>query len=121
MIEFNGAYYKDKTAPSQSVLVQFDGVLLHIWNISSPFHRVLSSDSFRLPFSPGRHRSWVKLPNGSRVETDDIQALASLKARCRTCLPFTGRLCLHQWPATIVLFSLALVLAAGMLFCRFAA
>ena len=118
MIEFNGAYYKSKTAASQKVLVQFDGVLLHIWNISSPFHRVLSSGTFRLPFSLGRHRSWVKFPNGSRIETDDIQALVSLKAFRRASQPMVGRLPITQPPGAFVLYSLAIVLAMGLLLYR---
>jgi hypothetical protein len=89
MIEFKGAYYKSKTASPQSVLVQFDGVVLHIWNISTPFHRILSSEAFRLPFSLGRQRCWVRLPNGSRIETEDLQSLALLKSSCQSdILPY---------------------------------
>lgn len=114
MIEFRGAFYKSKSSPSQSVLVQFDGVLLHIWNISTPFHRILSSNVFRLPFAPGQQRCWVKLPNGCRIETDDIQALASLKSSCRCTLPFGFRLYASQWRSAVVLSALAAVLTTGL-------
>jgi hypothetical protein len=119
MIEFRGAYYKSKSSPSQSVLVQFDGVLLHIW-ISSPFHRILSSDVFRLPFAPAQQRCWVKLPNGSRIETDDIQALSSLKSSCRSTLPFRNRLGGTQWHAAVFFSALTAVLTTGLLvYCLF--
>ncbi len=86
MIEFKGAFYKNKTTPSQSVLVQYDGVLLHIWHMSNPFHRILSSDVFDLPCPMGRRRRYIKLPNGGRIETDDIQALTLLESNCRPWL-----------------------------------
>ncbi len=86
MIEFKGAFYKNKSTPSQSVLVQFDGVLLHIWHMSNPFHRILSSDVFDLPGSMGNKRRYIKLPNGGRIETDDMQALTLLKSNYRPWL-----------------------------------
>jgi hypothetical protein len=86
MIEFKGAFYKNKTMPSQSVLVQFDGVLLHIWHMSNPFHRILSSDVFDLPSPMSRKRRYIKLPNGARIETDDMQALNLLQSNCRSRL-----------------------------------
>lgn len=115
MIEFYGAYYRKKTSPPQSVLVQFDGVLLHIWNISSPFHRILSSDAFRLPFTLGQRRHWVKLPDGSRIETDDIQALVLLKSGCGPDLPIKFPLFGSQWHAAVVLSALAAALTTGLL------
>ena len=119
MIEFKGAYYKSKSSPSQSVLVQFDGVLLHIWNLSTPFHRILSSNDFRLPFALERPCR-VKLPNGIRIETDDIQALIALKSSCRSTLPFGIRLCVSQWHAAVVFSALTAVLTTGLLvFCLF--
>jgi hypothetical protein len=118
MIEFKGVYFKSKSSPSQSVLVQFDGALLHIWNISSPFHRILSSDAFRLPFTLEGQRCWVKLPNGSRIETDDIHALVSLKACCRSALPFGIRLGANQWQTAVVFSSLLAALTAGILVYR---
>lgn len=83
MIEFKGAFYKNRTMQSQTVLVQFDGVLLHIWHMSNPFHRILSSDIFDLTSAIGRKRRYIKLPNGGRIETDDIQALNLLQSTCR--------------------------------------
>jgi hypothetical protein len=117
MIEFKGAYYKSKSSPSQSVLVQFDGISLHIWNISSPFHRVLSSDVFRLPFALGQRRGWIKLPNGSRVETDDYQALARLKSSCRSALPLRFPFGTTHRQAGILFSALATALTTGILVC----
>jgi hypothetical protein len=119
MIEFKGVYYKSKSSPSQSVLVQFDGISLHIWNMSSPFHRILSSELFRLPFVLGKKRCWVKLFNGSRIETEDVQALAALKIGCRSALPprlFPGAT--HR-QAGIVFSALATALTTGILICWF--
>ena len=86
MIEFKGAFFKNRTMPSQAVLVQFDGVLLHIWHMSNPFHRILSSDIFDLTSAIGSKSRYIKLPNGGRIETDDIQALTLLQSNCRPWL-----------------------------------
>ncbi len=83
MIEFKGAFYKNKTMPSQSVLVQFDGVLLHIWHLSNPFHRIFSSDVFDLPIAMGRKKRYIRLPNGGKIVTDDLQAIQLLQSNCR--------------------------------------
>jgi len=80
MIEFKGTYYKSKATPSQSVLVQFDGVLLHIWHMSNPFHRILASDVFHVQNTMGRGRRFIKLPNGGRIETDDVKAILLLRS-----------------------------------------
>lgn len=114
MIEFKGAYYQSKSSLSQPVLVQFDGVLLHIWNISNPFHRILSSEAFRLPFAPGPHRCWVKLPSGGRIETDDIQALVSLKSHSRSPLPPELRFGVSQRHAAVAVLSLVSILTTGL-------
>jgi hypothetical protein len=93
MIEFKGAFYKSKTSPPQSVLVQFDEVLLHVWNISYPFHRILSCDDFEIPISLRQRQSCVKLPRGGRIETDDTKALALLKSSCQP----SPAARFHQW------------------------
>jgi hypothetical protein len=115
MIEFRGAFYKNKTSPPQSVLVQFDGILLHIWNISHPFHRILSSDEFELPFTLKRHRPCVRLPRGGRIETDDTQALTLLKASDR--LGLAARFCksAKNWHAAILYSALVAALTLGVL------
>lgn len=114
MIEFNGAYYKNKSSPPQSVLVQFDGALLHIWNISSPFYRIQSSDAFRVPLVLGQRRCWVRLPNGGRIITNDIQALGALKSSCRSVLPAGLRFGITGWHTAIVFSALVSVLVTGL-------
>jgi hypothetical protein len=48
MIEFKGKYFQFAKAVAVDALVQFDGVLLHVWHLSDPFHRLFSSDEFYL-------------------------------------------------------------------------
>lgn len=83
MIECKGAYYRTKTSPSQAVLVQFDGVLLHVWHMSDPFHRILASDVFSVQKAIGKSRYYIKLPNGGKIETDNFSAVISLKSCCQ--------------------------------------
>jgi hypothetical protein len=90
MIEFKGSYYKTNGTASQSVLVQFDGVLLHVWHLSDPFHRIFASDVFRVPYSVTRHRRFIKLPNGGRIESDDINALVQLRTSSRSLFVHEG-------------------------------
>lgn len=73
MIEFKGTYFQSSKAEPIVVLVQFDGVLLHVWHLSDPFHRLFSSDEFQISGLFGKTRHAIKLPNGGRVETDDTQ------------------------------------------------
>lgn len=80
LIEFKGAYYRKGRCTPQSVLVQFDGVVLHVWHMSDPFHRLLTSDVFRLPPAIGRGKRCIKLPNGGRIETDDLNALGTIQS-----------------------------------------
>ena len=84
MIEFKGAYYNGGTQKSKSVLVQFDGILLHIWQLADPFCRLLTSDVFRLQPALGKGKRYIKLPNGGKIETDDIGAFSSLQASRRS-------------------------------------
>ncbi len=83
VIEFKGAYYRKRHGVPLSVLVQFDGVVLHVWHMSDPFHRLLTSDVFRLPLAMGKRNRCIKLPNGGRIETDDLNALGTLQSN--TC------------------------------------
>jgi hypothetical protein len=78
MIEFKGLYFQSAGAEAVSVLVQFDEVLLHVWRLSDPFYRLLSSDVFHVApsFSKGPHA--IKLPDGSRITTDDSEAIQDL-------------------------------------------
>lgn len=80
MIEFKGTYRHESSDDSQAVLVQFDGMLLHIWHVSDPFYRLLSSDVFQLGFSRFSGACRIKLPNGGRVETHDKDAFKRLKS-----------------------------------------
>ena len=83
MIEFKGAYINKLTDESKSVLVQFDGVLLHVWHIADPFYRLFVSDVFTLKLSLARGKRCIKLPNGGTIETDDTHALVMLDANYR--------------------------------------
>ena len=83
LIEFKGVYYKNAVDEAQSVLVQFDGVLLHVCHMSNPFYRLLTSDVFRLPASFGKGARYIKLPNGGRIETDNADALSTIRSNRR--------------------------------------
>ena len=104
MIEFKGTYFKTKTTPPQSVLVQFDGVLLHVWHMSNPFHRILASDVFQVQNSMGKTRYFIKLPNGAKIETEDANALITLRSRCRTLQINDSQCILSQRYSPILLF-----------------
>lgn len=86
MIEFKGAYFNKATNESKTVLVQFDGVLLHVWQMADPFCRLFSSDVFSLQAAIGKGKRYIKLPNGGKIETEDISAFVSLNANYRSCL-----------------------------------
>lgn len=82
MIEFKGKYYQYGKKAFVEALIQYDGILLHVWHLSEPFHRLLSSDCFHLNRSLFGNTTTLKLPNGSRVETEDSQALEELALKC---------------------------------------
>ncbi len=84
MIQFKGAYFNRATKESKAVLVQFDGVLLHIWQMTDPFCRLLTSDVFTLQPTFGKKKRCIKLPNGGKIETDDLSAFSSLMASRRS-------------------------------------
>jgi len=79
MIEFKGTYHQFSKADPVAVLVQYDGLILHVWHISEPFHRMTSSDNFNIhkPFAARGHHS-IKLPNGSCIKTENRHALDEL-------------------------------------------
>ena len=81
MIEFKGTYYHNNA--SKAVLVQYDGALLHIWQAADPFCKLLKSDVFQLQPDIGKAKRCIKLPNGNRIETNDIEACRSLDASRR--------------------------------------
>jgi hypothetical protein len=81
MIEFKGTYLHEPRSESYAVLVQFDGVLLHIWHPADPFYRLLSSDVFHLGYSRFKRVHRIKLPNGAHIETDDNAAMTMLRKR----------------------------------------
>jgi hypothetical protein len=81
MIEFKGTYYHNDT--SKTVLVQYDGALLHIWQTANPFCMLLKSDVFQLQPDISEGKRGIKLPNGNRIETKDIEAFRSLDASIR--------------------------------------
>jgi len=111
MIEFIGAYHQDAKTEAVRVLVQFDGVRLHVWRLSDPFHRVLSSDVFHGSSSSSKDLHAIRLPDGSRITTDDAKAVEQLLIRTQT-----GR-----WPARWLAQKhkiLVIVLSLGLfLFC----
>lgn len=75
MIEFKGTYFQPSRNAPITVLVQFDGTLLHVWHLSDPFHRLFTSEQFYIIQSHGQAQAQhgIKLPNGGLLETDDIQ------------------------------------------------
>ncbi|MDA8139814.1 MAG: hypothetical protein M0036_14280 [Desulfobacteraceae bacterium] len=85
MIEFKGRYYQLTCKAAVDALIQFDGVLLHVWHLSDPFHRLFSSDEFYLDRPIFKNGLVLKLPNGGRIETDDREALEQLSHKQPNC------------------------------------
>ena len=83
MIEFNGLYHSKTDKHPQAVKVQFDGVLLHVWHGSNPLYRLLTSDVFRLPLSITGRIPYILLPSGDRIETDNSDALITIRTNHR--------------------------------------
>jgi hypothetical protein len=97
MIEFKGTYHLISQADPVTVLVQYDGMILHVWHVSEPFHRLTLSDEFQISNRfISRSRSAIKLPNGSCIKTDDQGALEQLSrlrkptARLSVVMPAQG-------------------------------
>ena len=74
MIEFTGSYFESPTSKGLSVLVQFDGAELHIWHAPEPFFRIAAFDRFRVALKKDVSQRDITLPNGARIETDDMAA-----------------------------------------------
>lgn len=83
MIEFKGKYSIKSTGEFKSVLVQFDGVLLHVWQLANPFCRLLTSDVFKLQTSIG-NKYYIKLPDGTKIVTDDLNGFDLLRKNYHT-------------------------------------
>ena len=104
MIEFEGTYSHESSAESHSVLVQFDGVLLHIWHLSDPFYRLLTSDVFHLSCKQFGGNNRIKLPNGGRIETDDHNAMILLRQKYHPLMHrLMGKRAMTQGIAAILL------------------
>jgi len=114
MIEFRGAYFNKSTDESKSVLVQFDGVLLHVWHLADPFCRLLTSDVFSLKPSIVSGKRCIKLPNGGKIETDDTNALVLLDANCRSLMGANYNRLLSQ--RNILFFACGFIVLAGAYF-----
>lgn len=83
MIEFKGTYVQKIKSSNMNVLVQYDGVLLHVWHLADPFYRLISSDVFHIGSANLKSNQIIKLPNGGHIETDNHQAVDLLLQRHR--------------------------------------
>lgn len=83
MIEFKGTYVQNG---NMDVLVQYDGVLLHVWHLADPFYRLISSDVFQIGRSNFKSYHTIRLPNGGYIETDNLQAVDLLMQHHRYAL-----------------------------------
>jgi hypothetical protein len=109
MIEFKGTYRNESDNESHVVLVQYDGALLHIWHISDPFYRLLSSEVFHLGYARLNRMHRIKLPNGGRILTDDDAAISLLRKRHKHRLH-------HLLNNSMLLRSIAALLLSFMVF-----
>ena len=116
MIEFKGAYYRKTDNEPKSVLVQFDGVLLHVWHMSNPFYRLVSSDVFRLPASIRRGKRFIKLPNGDRIETDNLDALITIQSNRRCQIDGTCSSRFFKNRVVLIMFACAALLGGFLMF-----
>lgn len=118
MIQFKGAYFNKATRESKSVLVQFDGILLHIWQMTDPFCRLLTSDVFTLQPAIGKGKRCIKLPNGGKIETADITAF-SLLSEFRRSSCTKPRWVTVQWRLICLAAAVAALTAVFVLLYRF--
>ena len=86
MIEFKGTYVQKVKSSDIDVLVQYDGVLLHVWHLTDPFYRLISSDVFHIGSANFRSNQIIKLPNGGIIKTDNHHAVDLLMQRHRYAL-----------------------------------
>ncbi|MFZ1984516.1 MAG: hypothetical protein WAU91_08880 [Desulfatitalea sp.] len=78
MIEFKGFYHPSTHSEAVVVLVQYDGLRLHVWHLAEPFHRLVTSDQFHIALSFVKTRQTIMMSNGGRIETDDRDAVKQL-------------------------------------------
>jgi hypothetical protein len=78
MIEFQLA-----GSESTLVLIQYDGVILHVWHLAEPFHRLAFSDVFKISSSFSKKQHTIKLPNGGKIDSMDQTAMALLCKECK--------------------------------------
>jgi len=117
MIEFRGTYCQKSNAKSAVVLVQFDGVLLHVWHQSDPFYRILSCDAFQIATSLIKGQRCIKLSNGDRILTDDISAANSLAEHDSRLDNAASSLSKSTW--VVAMLSTALVILAIWWFSKY--
>ncbi len=115
MIEFNGEYKKKGNNLPMPVLIQYDGVLLHVWHISEPFYRLFSSDVFQVN-QPFFSKQCIKLPIGGRLETENIEAIRLIE-NLQNCQTSRNHSLVHRKTRFMVtLTSLLIILSAVLLF-----
>jgi hypothetical protein len=78
MLEFKGLYRKREQTDPVSVLVQFDGNVLHIWHQADPFYRITTCSDFSISTNQTKSIGRIKLNNGDAIETNDLQVLKLL-------------------------------------------
>jgi len=112
MIEFKGTYFQQVKSGAMDVLVQYDGVLLHVWHLADPFYRLISSDVFHVAGSAFKPRHIIKLPNGGRIVTDNGQAVDMLQQQHQDVNPRLRRITTPHW---VVLLISALALYGALI------
>lgn len=115
MIEFKGEYKKKGNNLPTPVLVQYDGVLLHVWHMSEPFYRLFSSDVFQVN-QPFFSKQCIKLPIGGRLETENSEAIKLIE-NLKNCQTSKNHRPVHRKNRfMITLTSLLIILSAVWLF-----
>ncbi|MBT8340135.1 MAG: hypothetical protein HKP58_08435 [Desulfatitalea sp.] len=109
MLEFKGTYFQRMKSKATVVLVQYDGVLLHVWHLSEPFCRLFSSDVFQICAPLFTAHQIIKLPNGGRIETDNGRALEELSAMHHTISEQEASRSERFWTITLIVMMVLLV------------
>lgn len=113
MIEFKATYHPRPKTDSVDVLVQYDGVILHVWHLSEPFHRLISSDEFQIAKAVfTRTDQTIKLPNGGRIKTDDRIAFEHLSDTLKGTAGHGTYVLTHSWILALIG---SMALAIGLL------
>ena len=79
MIELKGIYHNSINKNPLSVLVQYDGQLLHVWHLTDPFYRLRSGSRFSIKPKNKKSEKVIKFPDGASIETENTDALESLQ------------------------------------------